>query len=451
MVRPMKIPRRTMLAVAALCVVLIGGRSEAKLYEPQSITLSNGMQVVAITDQRAPVVTHMIWYRVGGADEAPGETGLAHFLEHLLFKGTEKVPSGQFSRTVSRNGGEGNAFTGYDYTAYFQTIASDKLPLVMEMEADRMVNLTLDPDEVAAERQVVLEERRSRIDNSPGALLAERTNAALYLNYPYRRPLIGWAHEIEALTRENALAFYRKWYAPNNAVLVVAGDITMAELKPLAEKYYGVIPARAVPERNRPLEPEQISARRVDFAHPQVGQVSWNRRYLAPSRFYGETGMVMPLNVLEEVIGGGATSRLYKSLVIEQKIALSAGASYSGDSIGPGTFTFYAVPAEGTTVEALEAAFEAELAAILRDGVDANEVARAVKSMKASAVYARDSVTAPAHAVGQALAIGRTIADIESWPDQVAAVTQEQVMQAARTILATPAHVTSILRPKPGS
>lgn len=451
MVRPMKIPRRTMLVVAALCVVLIGGRSEAKLYEPQSITLSNGMQVVAITDQRAPVVTHMVWYRVGGADEAPGETGLAHFLEHLLFKGTEKVPSGQFSRTVSRNGGEGNAFTGYDYTAYFQTIASDKLPLVMEMEADRMVNLTLDPDEVAAERQVVLEERRSRIDNSPGALLAERTNAALYLNYPYRRPLIGWAHEIEALTRENALAFYRKWYAPNNAVLVMAGDITMAELKPLAEKYYGVIPARAVPERNRPLEPEQISARRVDFAHPQVGQVSWSRRYLAPSRFYGETGMVMPLNVLEEVIGGGATSRLYKSLVIEQKIALSAGASYSGDSIGPGTFTFYAVPAEGTTVEALEAAFEAELAAILRDGVDANEVARAVKSMKASAVYARDSVTAPAHAVGQALAIGRTIADIESWPDQVAAVTQEQVMQAARTILATPAHVTSILRPKPGS
>ncbi|MEQ8332364.1 pitrilysin family protein [Nisaea sp.] len=447
----MKIPRRTMLVVAALCVVLIGGRSEAKLYEPQSITLSNGMQVVAITDQRAPVVTHMVWYRVGGADEAPGETGLAHFLEHLLFKGTEKVPSGQFSRTVSRNGGEGNAFTGYDYTAYFQTIASDKLPLVMEMEADRMVNLTLDPDEVAAERQVVLEERRSRIDNSPGALLAERTNAALYLNYPYRRPLIGWAHEIEALTRENALAFYRKWYAPNNAVLVMAGDITMAELKPLAEKYYGVIPARAVPERNRPLEPEQISARRVDFAHPQVGQVSWSRRYLAPSRFYGETGMVMPLNVLEEVIGGGATSRLYKSLVIEQKIALSAGASYSGDSIGPGTFTFYAVPAEGTTVEALEAAFEAELAAILRDGVDANEVARAVKSMKASAVYARDSVTAPAHAVGQALAIGRTIADIESWPDQVAAVTQEQVMQAARTILATPAHVTSILRPKPGS
>ena len=451
MVSSMAIPRRMILALMALSVLMIGGRAEAKLYEPESIVLANGMQVVAITDHRAPVVTHMVWYRVGGADEAPGETGLAHFLEHLLFKGTEKVPSGQFSRTVSRNGGEGNAFTGYDYTAFFQTIASDKLPLMMEMEADRMVNLTLDPDEVAAERQVVLEERRSRIDNSPGALLAERTNAAFFLNYPYRHPLIGWAHEIEALTRENALAFYRKWYAPNNAVLVVAGDITMAELKPLAEKYYGIIPARAVPDRNRPLEPEQISARRVEFAHPQVGQVSWSRRYLAPSRFYGESSLVMPLNVLEEVIGGGATSRLYKSLVIEQKIALSAGASYSGDSIGPGSFSFYAVPAEGTTVADLEAAFEAELAAILRDGVDANEVARAVKSMKASAVYARDSVTAPAQAVGHALAIGRTIEDIESWPEQVAAVTRDQVVQAARAILGTPAHVTSILRPKPAS
>lgn len=445
------IPERMMLTLAALCVVMIAGRADAKVYEPESITLANGMQVVAITDHRVPVVTHMVWYKVGGADEVPGETGLAHFLEHLLFKGTEKVPSGEFSRTVSRNGGEGNAFTGYDYTAFFQTIASDKLPLVMEMEADRMVNLTLDPAEVASEREVVLEERRSRIDNSPGALLSERTNAALYLNYPYRRPLIGWAHEIKALTRENALAFYHKWYAPNNAVLVVAGDITMDELKPLAEKYYGVIPAHAVPDRNRPLEPEQISARRVEFSHPQVGQVSWSRRYLAPSRFYGESDQVMPLAVLAEVIGGGATSRLYKSLVIDRKIALSAGASYSGSSIGPGTFSFYAVPAEGTSVEELEAAFEKELTAILRDGVDAQEVARAVKSMKASAVYARDSVTAPAHAVGQALAIGRTITEIESWPDQVGSVTQEQVMQAARAILETPAHVTSILRPKPAS
>lgn len=445
------IPERMMLALMAVAVLMISGAADAKVYEPESVTLANGMQVVAITDRRVPVVTHMVWYKVGGADEAPGETGLAHFLEHLLFKGTEKVPSGQFSRTVSRNGGEGNAFTGYDYTAYFQTIASDKLPLVMEMEADRMVNLTLDPEEVASEREVVLEERRSRIDNNPGSLLGERTNAALYLNYPYRRPLIGWAHEIKALTRENALAFYRKWYAPNNAVLVVAGDITMDELKPLAEKYYGVIPARAVPDRKRPMEPEQISARRVEFSHPQVGQVSWSRRYQAPSRFYGESDQVMPLAVLAEVIGGGATSRLYRSLVIDRKIALSAGASYSGSSIGPGTFSFYAVPAEGQTEEALEAAFEEEIAAILRDGVDAREVARAVKSMRISAVYARDSVTAPAHAVGQALALGRTIEEIESWPDQVGAVTQEQVMQAARAVLGTPAHVTSILRPKPAS
>ena len=449
--RARTIPERMMLALTAIALLMISNAPDAKVYEPESITLANGMQVVAITDHRVPVVTHMVWYKVGGADEAPGETGLAHFLEHLLFKGTEKVPSGEFSRIVSRNGGDGNAFTGYDYTAYFQTIASDKLPLVMEMEADRMVNLTLDPKDVALEREVVLEERRSRIDNNPAALLGQRTNAVLYLNYPYRRPLIGWAHEVKALTRENALAFYHKWYAPNNAVLVVAGDITMDDLKPLAEKYYGGIPARVVPDRNRPVEPEQISARRVEFSHPQVGQVSWSRHYLAPSRFYGKSGEVMPLAVLAEVIGGGATSRLYKALVIDQKIALAAGASYSGSSIGPATFSFYAVPAEGQTVEALEAAFEAELAAILRDGVDMRDVARAVKSMKASAVYARDSVTAPAHSVGRALAIGRTIEDIESWPEQVGAVTQEQVMQAARRVLETPAHVTSILRPKPAS
>lgn len=440
-----------MLALMAIALLMIGEMAEAKVYEPESVTLANGMQVVAITDHRVPVVTHMVWYKVGGADEAPGETGLAHFLEHLLFKGTKKVPSGEFSRIVSRNGGDGNAFTGYDYTAYFQTIASDKLPLVMEMEADRMVNLTLDPKDVALEREVVLEERRSRIENNPAALLGQRTNAVLYLNYPYRRPLIGWAHEIKTLTRENALAFYQKWYAPNNAVLVVAGDITIDELKSLAEKYYGGIPARVVPERTRPLEPEQISARRIEFSHPQVGQVSWSRHYLAPSWFYGKSGEVMPLAVLADVIGGGATSRLHKALVIDQKIALAAGASYSGSHIGPATFSFYAVPAEGQTVQALEAAFEAELAAILRDGVDAQDVARAVKAMKASAVYARDSVTAPAHSVGRALAIGRTIEDIESWPEQVGAVTQEQVMQAARAVLETPAHVTSILRPKPAS
>lgn len=437
--------------VAAAVIALVADTAAAKVYEPESITLENGMQVVAITDSRVPVVSHMVWYKVGGADEAPGETGLAHFLEHLLFKGTEKVPSGTFSRTVSRNGGNDNAFTSYDYTAYFQSIASDKLPLVMEMEADRMINLTLDPDEVAAERQVVLEERRSRIDNNPSALLRERTDAALYLNHPYRRPLIGWPHEIEALTLENALAFYRKWYAPNNAILVVAGDITMDELKPLAEKYYGVIPARPVPERSRPEEPEQISARRVELVHPLAGKESWSRQWLAPSRFWGESRHVMPLTVLAEVIGGGTTSRLYRKLVIEEKIALSVGAFNGGGGIGPAAFGFFGVPAEGKSVEQLERAIEAELAVILRDGVDPTEVERAVMRMRSSAVFARDSVTRPANAVGRALAIGRTIEEIESWPDEVGAVTSEQVMEAARAVLSKPGHVTSILRPQPAS
>lgn len=421
------------------------------MFEPEIATLANGMQVVAISDSRAPVVTHMVWYKVGGADEQPGESGLAHFLEHLMFKGTDKVAPGEFSRIVSRIGGEDNAYTSYDYTAYFQTVASDKLPVVMELEADRMANLKLDEGEVASERQVVLEERRSRIENNPASLLNEQTNAALYLSYPYRVPLIGWPHEIAALTRDNAMAFYRKWYAPNNAVLVVAGDITMERLKPLAEKYYGAIPARPVPARARPAEPEQISARRVDYASAQVGQPSWGRRYIAPSYLFGETRHALPLEVLAEIMGGGATSRLYRSLVVEKKLAVSAGAFYGGEDIGPSVFGFYGAPATGKTLEDVEAAVEAEVAALLERGVSAEEVARAVKRMRSSAIFARDSVTRPAHVVGRALAVGRSVEDLESWPDRIAEVTAEQVMEAARAVLARPASVTSTLRPKPAS
>lgn len=443
--------RAVLGTLALMCLLLSGLPAAAKVYDPESFTLPNGMQVVAITDRRVPVVSQMIWYKVGGADEQPGETGLAHFLEHLMFKGTKKLPAGEFSRTISRNGGEANAFTGYDYTAFYETIASDKLPLVMQMEADRMVNLDLDPDQVDSERQVVLEERRMRVENNPAALLSERTDAALYLNYPYRHPLIGWPYEIRALTRENALAFYHKWYAPNNAILVVAGDISMKELKPLAERYFGSIPSRPVPKRARPQEPKQIASRWVELDHPLAGQASWTRRWLAPSRFWGDTKEVMPLAVLAEVIGGGSTSPIYKALVIDQKVALSAGAFYSGGTIGPAVFGLYAIPAEGKSIDDVQRAMDDEIAKIVKNGVNADDVRRAVTSLKASAVYARDSVTAPAQAVGQALAIGRTIDEIESWPDEVGAVTPDEVTKAARTILSAPGRVTSVLRPKPAS
>ena len=240
------------------------GEPGSGVFNPESSTLANGMRVVVIRNHRVPVVTHMVWYGVGAADEGPGESGIAHFLEHLMFKGTKRRAPGEFSRILARNGGQENAFTSSDYTAYFQTVAVDRLEMVMEMEADRMTNQVLTEKGVETEKAVVLEERRSRTDNNPGGLLAEQVDAALYLNHPYRRPVIGWAHEIEALNLKQVMAFYKKWYNPSNAILVVGGDITLEKLKPLAERYYGSIPAH--PPTPRP--PDGTAATCRSQGHP---------------------------------------------------------------------------------------------------------------------------------------------------------------------------------------
>ena len=271
---------RRLCASALLTAVLVAGKgqiSEAAVFNPETFTLDNGMQVVVITNRRAPVVTHHVWYRIGSSDSPPGKSGLPHFHEHLMFKATKDLASGEFSKEVARNGGNENAFTGPDYTGYFQTIAKDRLELVMRMEADRMTNLVLAEDEVLRERDVVLEERSMRVDNNPSARFSEQMNAAQFLHHPYRMPVIGWRHEIEAYTREDSLEFYRTWYAPNNAILLVAGDIDAAELKPLAEKYYGSIPAREIPERVRVQEPPQAAARTVTLRDERVRQPSWLR------------------------------------------------------------------------------------------------------------------------------------------------------------------------------
>jgi len=255
-------------ATALGLLLWLSGGVTAQVFNPETVTLANGLQVVAINNPRAPVVAHMVWYRIGAADEPPLKSGIAHFLEHLMFKGTREIPPGEFSKIVANNGGRDNAFTSYDYTGYFQNIARDRLELVMRMEADRMTNLVLTDAEVNPEREVIREERRSVVDNNPRSRLREQMNAALYLNHPYGRPIIGWDHEIQGLTTGDALAWYRAYYAPNNAVLVVAGDITMAELKPLAEKYYGVIPSKPIPARVRPTEPPPQVARRVELKTP---------------------------------------------------------------------------------------------------------------------------------------------------------------------------------------
>jgi zinc protease len=437
------------LGVALALTTVAGEPARSALFNPETFTLANGMQVVVVTNRRAPVVSHHVWYKVGSADSPLGKSGLAHFLEHLMFKGTKNLAPGEFSRIVARNGGNENAFTGPDYTGYFQTIAKDRLELVMRMEADRMANLRLDDQEVLHERAVVLEERSQRVDNDPAARLSEQLNATQFYHHPYRIPVIGWRHEMATYTREDALDFYRTWYAPNNAVLIVAGDIDAAELRPLAEKYYGAIPARPVPPRVRVQEPPQEAARTVVLRDARVQQPSWIRSYLAPSLTTGATEHAYALEVLAEIFGGTSTSRLYRSLVIDQKLATSAGAYYRGNSLDLATFRIYATPRPGVTLDQLEAATDAELAHLKAQPITEQEVERATRRLVAEATYALDSLSTAVRSFGMALATGRTVEDVEAWPERIRAVTAQQVEAAAGYVFRPETSVTGRLVPGP--
>lgn len=438
----------------ALFIVLLAAVAAAPagagVFNPETFALDNGMEVVVVPNHRAPVVVHMVWYRTGAADEPAGKSGVAHFLEHLMFKGTPTVPDGEFSAIVSRNGGNQNAFTGHDYTAYYQKVAKDRLALVMELEADRMVNLVLTDDVVLSERKVILEERRSRTDNDPSSLFSEQLDAARYLAHPYRIPVIGWAHEIASLTTDDVLAFYRRHYAPDNAILVVAGDVTMAELRPLAERTYGAVPAAGVEPRRRPQEPPHLAARRVEFKDPRVQQPEWRRTYLAPSYVAGASEHAYALQVLAEMFGGSSTSQLYRSLLIEQKLAASAGTWYSPSDLDQGVFGFWASPSQGVAMADVEAAMDAEIGRLLADGVDGAEVERVKTRLVREAVYARESLSAAARIFGTALSTGYTVADVEAWPERIAAVTVDQVNAAARAVLVPETSVTGLLLPADG-
>ena len=450
----MQPPSLNILITAILLVLGLmgrGGVAEAKVFDPKSFQLANGMQVVVIENRRAPVVHHMVWYKAGAIDEPLGTSGIAHFLEHLMFKGTEKIAPGEFSKIIAANGGRDNAFTSWDYTGYHQSVAKDRLSLVMEMEADRMRHLRLREQDVAAERDVILEERSSRIDNRPAGLLGEQIRAALYMNHPYGRPIIGWRHEMEQLGKQDALDFYRRYYAPNNAILVVAGDVDLAQVKALAERHYGPIPAASGIQRNLVREPVQHAPRRVVLAHPLVGQAGWQRHYLAPSYLTGETQHAYALQILSQILGGGPTSRLYRALLVEQGIAVSAGSYYTPDRIGPGVFTLYGSPGDGYEVAAIEAAIDEEIARIIAAGVTDEEVARAVKTLTDSAVFARDSLRTAPQALGEALVIGMRVEDVEAWPERIAAVTAEDVRAAARHVFVAKSSVTAELLPAPAA
>jgi zinc protease len=402
-----------------------------------TFTLDNGLDVVVIEDHRAPVVVQMIWYRVGAADEPPGHSGIAHFLEHLMFKGTEKVAPNAFSGIVEAQGGDDNAFTSWDYTAYFQRIAADRLDLVMEMEADRMRNLRLTEEDVATERQVILEERAQRTDTDPGALLTEQMRAAQFLNSPYGIPVIGWRHEMEALSRDDALSYYQRFYAPNNATLVIAGDVTPDTVKALAEKHYGPLkPSEGIVSRERPQEPPQLSERRITLADERVSEPYVFRTYLAPERDPGDQNEAAALTVLAELLGGnGQTSVLARALQFDRQVAVYTAAFYDGTSIDDATFGLVVMPAPDVSLETIEGDLDRVLEDFLKTGPDAAALERIRTQVRASEIYARDNVQRLANRYGQELSVGLTLDDIESWDEALAAVTAEDVMAAARKVL----------------
>lgn len=403
----------------------------------ESFTLDNGLQVVVIPDRRAPVVTHMIWYKVGSADEPEGQSGVAHFLEHLMFKGTHDHPNGEFSKMVADRGGQENAFTSTDYTAYFQKVAKQHLPLMMKLEADRMENLVLSDEVVTPERDVVLEERRMRVDSEPGSRLQEALNSITFVNHPYGSPVIGWQSEIEALNKEAAIAFYDRFYTPNNAVVVIAGDVDVDAVRKLAQETYGKVARRAEPgERLRPAEPPLAGERRIAVSDPRVRQESLSQIWIVPSQTTGEDRTPEALDILSYILGEGPSSRLHKALVLDQEAALSAGAYYQGSALDNGRFGLYAVPRPGYTLEDMERLIATELQKLLETGVTEEEVERARNSMVASAIYAQDSQSGLARLFGGALTTGQTIENVQTWPSQVQAVTPEDVLDAARTYLA---------------
>ncbi len=436
-----------LLALGLLSAPILSPGARAQVFNPETFTLKNGMQVVVISNHRVPVVSHMVYYKVGSADEAMGKTGLAHMLEHMMFKGTKAVPAGEFSHLVAVNGGRENAFTTADYTAFYQNVAVDKLDLVMRLEADRMAHLDLKDANFQPERQVVIEERRMRVENEPSALLDVQMEAALYLNSPYHHPVIGWRSEIEHYVLKDLVDFYRRWYAPNNAILLVAGDVTVAQVRPLAEKYYGALPARPVPPRDRTEEPPPVAARTVEMRDPDVHQPSWNRLYLAPSYHQGEVQYAYPLQVLSEVLGGGETSRLYKDLVFDQKLAASVSVGYDPDAVGLTSFSFGASPNPGVAMDKLQAAIVAEIQTIANGGVSVQEVERAKQRLGASIAYAKDSFQTGARVLGSVLATGSSVEDEEAWPRRIAAVTPDQVSEAAKQVLRDERSVTGLLLP----
>lgn len=409
--------------------------TEAKVFNAKQFKLDNGLEVIIIPNSRAPVVTSMIWYKVGAADEPQGLSGMAHYFEHLMFKGTEKLAPGEFSRVVKKLGGNDNAFTGQDYTAYFQTIAVEHLDKMLSMEADRMVNLNVPKEHFKSEKKVVLEERRQRTENDPKGLFGEQMRSSLFINHPYGTPTIGWMDEIKTYNWKGVKTFYDTWYAPNNAIIIISGDVTIQSVRPLIEKHFGHLKPKQLPKRNRPSIPKAIGETEMILKHPSIHQPSFTKIFLAPS-FHINKKDALALQVLEQIMSAGPTTRLYKSLVVENKKAISVGLSYNGTALDYGTISLSATPtADNKDLNILQKNVEKEIQKIQQNGITNKELQDAKQQLIDSAIYARDSLSGPAMVIGYGITTGSSLDDIENWPDMIKAVTIKDVQNVAKKYL----------------
>ncbi|MCH9751979.1 MAG: insulinase family protein [Alphaproteobacteria bacterium] len=428
--------------------VLLGGAAFAdnasEEWAPETFTLDNGMEVVVLPDHRAPVVTHMVWYKVGAADEAPGRSGIAHLFEHVMFKETDDVADGEFDSIISRLGGQNNAFTSWDYTAYYERVAKQHLGKMMELEAERMTDLIIDEDPEGSfitERDVVKEERRQRVDNNPGVILQEKVLAEFWKGHPYEITVIGRMEEVEALTPQDGIDFYKKYYSPENAILVVAGDVTGEEVKTLAEQHYGVIEPSGLVDGSRKWTDVTPLSETLELTHsdPKVRQPVWYRYFDGTSQ-KRDREFSLALEVGLEVLGGGNTSLLYVALVEDQKVAVNAGTFAWTGLHDQGPAVIYATPSPGVSMEDLETAVTTEIANLLEAGFSDEDVERVRNSMAAEAIYARDSQQSMANLFGSWLAIGGSIEDLMTYSDDVRAVSTEDALAAVRKTFADGNH-----------
>jgi zinc protease len=408
-----------------------------RVFNAETTTLPNGLQIVVIPNHRAPIVTHMLWIKAGGADEPESESGAAHFLEHLLFKGTAHQAPGEYSRRVRMMGGNDNAFTGQDFTAFFVTIAPEHLPDIMAMERERFLHSAPPPSHFASEHQVIIEERRQRTENDPLGPLQEQMNAYLYASHAYANPIIGWMKDMERLTWENTKAFKDTWYAPNNMILVVSGDVTLPQITALAKKYYGDWPRKAVPPRQRLQAPIQPAITTLTYREPRIRQpqvmMAWRT---PPARTNRHLDNV--LDVTEEVLSGGTSTKLYQDLVVTSKQASGISLSYSSGALDDNAVWYVGTPSAGVSNSTLQTAMITALKTAANTITD-DDVKAAITRMQRQATLARDSVAGPAMIIGQSLSTGQTLDDVETWPQQIATVTKDDVKNAITSLfLCTP-------------